>query len=1190
MTRVQYTKAIGTLFFIVTCHLATAQGNPYKEVSIASPTAASLGKFADIPVNYHTGIPNINIPIYTIQEGSLSLPIALNYHAGGLKVMEPASWVGAGWALSAGGVITRTVQGAPDERLTSATNSQQQYGHLSDKGYNNYLWHDHSGNTNLTVYLKEITSGVADGEPDLFFFNFGGYSGKFYFGDDQVPVVVPEQDLKIEYVYTPGIFKSIDKFIITTPDGTRYFFGKTDNPSDTDPIEIPLSFTASNGYGVEGRSISSWYLNKIQSADGVFQINLSYQPEKYSYYTISMFPIDYNENIKNGCDITKVFIEGVRLSSITFSNGTVNFIPGQVRTDLNAFIPRDITDVINTESTTLGEVQITDNAGNCKKMAFNYDYFIDNTTPLTGLFLSTAETDKKRLKLLSVQEKSCDNTITIPPYVFDYYTELVPRKLSFAQDHWGFYNGANNSGTLIPTYTELPLTQIAGANRDSKWPEMRGGTLKKITYPTGGYAEFEYEANTTWLSYSKPVNTYAFGSSVGYDGSTTSNSNVTFSGNTYTVNLSNSSCPPNYSSCSVTLNIFNSSNVSVFNMSAVGGEQKTSQVTLPAGTYRINMFRTISVSGNGASCSFYEMGTVQVQENAIVGGLRIKKTTAHDGINAENNIVTNYSYWENNTPVKTSGVLYSRPTYVQTIKNSGPRYIYQTLIQNGATWYLDSEKYPLEHPYFTLGARKALKSPVAILPMSTTQGNHIGYNEVKVWQTGNGYSIYRYYGSNVWDNNYTDVAVRTIDRTSTNPAAPEYPAAPIPFEYKRGQLKYEGQFNEAGKILREVTYIPVYENSVVTTPGVRVYTENSGSPSFTYTSARTDYQLQSAKKTQVTVIENVFDQNTNDYLTSTKVTLFESSRHNQATTQQNTNSKGLEMISKTKYAFDYPPTACVNIDNCWNTYQTTLQNNLSLYSSEYNACTTDDCRTVARYTYNSRNAQARRDYSSCRIQKITDYNTCFTNAKSAADVDLKPILELQYKHINTPIESSQWKGGKLFSATLSKYAYASSPSDHIYPTKNLAINLAAPSTAFTHSFVNTNTLVIDNRYKEISNTKFTNGNIAEVISRDGFLTSYIWGHNNTHPIVKAFGVNLATLLSIYNSVGGNLSLLRTHSSLANARIFSYTYTPLIGMVTETNENGRTMYYEYDKLFRLTRIRDKDNNILKQFTYQYQEQQ
>src|SRR4051794_33866554 len=109
----------------------TTFNNLYNQVSTTSPTASSLGKFVDVPVDYYTGVPQIGIPIYTVQSGSLKLPISLSYHASGLKVMEPASWVGAGWTLNAGGVITRTVMGQPDEKSTSATNSNQYYGYLS---------------------------------------------------------------------------------------------------------------------------------------------------------------------------------------------------------------------------------------------------------------------------------------------------------------------------------------------------------------------------------------------------------------------------------------------------------------------------------------------------------------------------------------------------------------------------------------------------------------------------------------------------------------------------------------------------------------------------------------------------------------------------------------------------------------------------------------------------------------------------------------------------------------------------------------------------------------------------------------------------------------------------------------------------------------------------------------------------
>src|ERR1700678_1202260 len=74
--------------------------NTLGTVTISSPTAASLGKFGDIPVSYHTGVPSVEIPFYTVQAGPLKLPVSLAYHASGIKVMEPASWVGTGWALN----------------------------------------------------------------------------------------------------------------------------------------------------------------------------------------------------------------------------------------------------------------------------------------------------------------------------------------------------------------------------------------------------------------------------------------------------------------------------------------------------------------------------------------------------------------------------------------------------------------------------------------------------------------------------------------------------------------------------------------------------------------------------------------------------------------------------------------------------------------------------------------------------------------------------------------------------------------------------------------------------------------------------------------------------------------------------------------------------------------------------------
>ena len=101
--------------FLASWLQAQAVNNYSKNVMMPSPTAASLGKYTDIPVSYYSGVPSVGIPIYTVAEGPLSLPVSLSYHASGVKVGETPSWVGQNWSLSAGGMVSRTVQSIKDE-------------------------------------------------------------------------------------------------------------------------------------------------------------------------------------------------------------------------------------------------------------------------------------------------------------------------------------------------------------------------------------------------------------------------------------------------------------------------------------------------------------------------------------------------------------------------------------------------------------------------------------------------------------------------------------------------------------------------------------------------------------------------------------------------------------------------------------------------------------------------------------------------------------------------------------------------------------------------------------------------------------------------------------------------------------------------------------------------------------------
>src|SRR5882757_6825583 len=73
-----------------------------KNILATSPEAAMLGRFGDIPISYYTGTADISIPIYTIKEGGVEVPVVLRYHGSGVKVDDEATNVGLGWSLEPG--------------------------------------------------------------------------------------------------------------------------------------------------------------------------------------------------------------------------------------------------------------------------------------------------------------------------------------------------------------------------------------------------------------------------------------------------------------------------------------------------------------------------------------------------------------------------------------------------------------------------------------------------------------------------------------------------------------------------------------------------------------------------------------------------------------------------------------------------------------------------------------------------------------------------------------------------------------------------------------------------------------------------------------------------------------------------------------------------------------------------------
>ena len=845
-------SALLSLFIAVKLPAQNSDPGVLGKANIASPNAAALGKYVDFPINKHTGVPQISIPIYTLIEGPLQLPISMSYHAGGIKLNELSSWVGIGWSLNAGGVITRTVRGTPDE-CGVAEYGKNIKGHLWHNGYNNYAFNLDDRSPLLTKDIfsgNDFNNGLKDGEPDLFLFNFNGHSGKFYFNDDGQPILLPEADYKIEYLYNHDEGGSIKKFIITTQDGIKYHFGRTDATNDIDPVEITHNYYydgAGNLSQGTNLTINSWFLNKVVSADDNFTIFLKYTGEDFSYRSLhgnTRTSSNYEANRSSNWGYYGHWVNGVRLTSISSSLMTINFEAGDARQDLSDWqvAGNFQTDMVNSQAKVLGAIQVTNNINYCKKFIFSYSYFVSPSTDLPW-GITNYTTDQKRLKLNQIKEQNCDGTIIIPPHQFEYFNETIPRILSFAQDHWGFINGKTTNQDLVPSFLKIEpggeIKDFSGAERDSEWPAMRAGTLKKIIYPTGGSTEFEFEPNSTWISYPsyKKVNRFNF--NMGYDGNNRAiTRQYNFSSNPYKITLNNTNLGGN---AGVYLNCPS------WSMTALPGQLATASKYLTSGLCDITLSKPDAVSANGVALSLDEFVPEQISKNATVGGLRIKKMTFNNGEGGID-IITNYDYTESNG--HSSGHLYSKPTYVQIVRNDMLRDAGPFACCSITPFYCS----PLGFDYCPIAGHIYFISGNSIRTMETTQGNHIGYNEVKVSNNTNGYSIYRYYGSNIWDQNTDDVAVRLIDVSPPQSNAfPNFPEIPKPHDFKRGEIKYESVFNQENQLLKEVFHYYDYIENPVKTPALK--TGNGvyliGLLSF--------YDLYTAKKTNIPFRKDCFN-------------------------------------------------------------------------------------------------------------------------------------------------------------------------------------------------------------------------------------------------------------------------------------------------------------------------------------------
>jgi YD repeat-containing protein len=527
-----------------------------------SPEAAALIKMVNYPVNFNTGIPDISVPLYTVQSGGLNMPITLNYHAGGFKIQEKATRAGMGWSLSSDIQITRSVNGIDDLEAG---------GYIQNNGIKVFrtnspdLQYPISDNDALDNH--KIARGEQDGMPDKFNYKLLTKSGSFYFrkndtGSSYSIVPVPFDNIRINYVD--------GEFIITDTDGTTYYFGargamnvgeraakcveftgliktafkcrKIENVNRTESLNFSYQLKAPVMFNANNQSIE-YYTNEnpcgmdtYYRADQITASYATYESLMSQYRSYRLSSPKYMEHLSNGrsvfhfpyLDQSNNIVEKTYPAQTPNSAGTTVLGIAMARVDFrNGYVEFN-----GAEQLSSIKIKKPDN-----QQVKSFDFFQSIALPENLAAFASANGSAYATRYLDSIKCSGSTTI-IETYKFLYGSKFCFGDHLQGKDAWGYANVFTSQVNENVGFTAIPETKISqmfypspqdacygyginsvftfgtsnSQNRNIEAVDevsLNAGMLRRIIYPTGGYVDFEYEANAVRQAVSPQQDLYA---------------------------------------------------------------------------------------------------------------------------------------------------------------------------------------------------------------------------------------------------------------------------------------------------------------------------------------------------------------------------------------------------------------------------------------------------------------------------------------------------------------------------------------------------------------------------------------------------------------------------------------------------------------------------------------------------------
>ncbi|WP_291530296.1 hypothetical protein [Bacteroides sp. UBA939] len=497
------------LFFLCTAILWGQSSVQQPQIIPPSPQAQLFQKYLNHQITEYNGLPEINIPLYEVKVKGLTIPITLSYHAGGIRYKQYDGEVGAGWSINAGGYrVSRSINGRDDFYYEKYDRDEFDYYFTNiGSGYelDAYL-------SSMVVWREEYDRSEwinpwklnIDGEYDRFSYILPSSNGQFLIsqGNNSGSAI---QTVKIEDNLDKLNKVARNETHIIDGNGFNYYFGgKQDN---TDLHELI------SGEGVG--SPTSWPLRQIVSP---FNDIINFRYEKFSQGQ------SHRGRTSSIVEPWMVTTPATRAENSEFSTSRVAPSESAFRYEDMFYIQKIETDDIIVEFKRNGrnpsieilppyqlikEIVVTNRQNNeiLRRFVLNY-----KNVPITLSDGSLGGYAHHLLESVTIHSRSqSEQKYNLEYYGPDSMTSIQSNRLY--ADQWGFYKDKGSEAYEPFLHKEFENDKYVYTG-GSKPPVLSVGqlfysrlldrsandqsvihyfSLKKLTYPTGGYSEYEYE-------------------------------------------------------------------------------------------------------------------------------------------------------------------------------------------------------------------------------------------------------------------------------------------------------------------------------------------------------------------------------------------------------------------------------------------------------------------------------------------------------------------------------------------------------------------------------------------------------------------------------------------------------------------------------------------------------------------------